>query len=74
MKLLYKEEKLFCSKIELLNFKFTLPLAKLDIVGSKLVSNYILFSDDIPVDIQPVTFLFLSNIKELSIGAKIKKF
>ena len=31
MKLLYNEEELFCSTAELLNFKITLPLAKLDI-------------------------------------------
>ena len=39
MKLLYNEEELFSTKQELLNFKITLPLAKLDIVGSRLVSN-----------------------------------
>ena len=37
LKLLSHEEKVFCSKTELLNLKFTLPLAKLDIVGSKPV-------------------------------------
>ena len=56
IKLLYNEEKLFCTKAELLNFKFTLPLAELDIVGSRPVSNGLIFSDDIPVDIQSVTF------------------
>ena len=54
--LIYNEEELFCTKIELINFKITLPLAKLDIVGSRLVSNGLIFSDDIPVDIQLVTF------------------
>ena len=72
IKLLYNEEKLFCSKTELLNFKFTLPL--LYIVGSRPVSNGLIFSDDIPVDIQLVTFLLLSNIRELSIGTKTRKF
>ena len=73
-KFLYSEEKLFCSKAELLNFKFTLPLAKLDIVGSWPASHGLIFSDDIPVDIQSVTFLLLSNIRELSSGAKTRKF
>ena len=66
MKLLYNEEKFFCIKTELLNFNITLPLAKLGIVSSKLVSNGLIFSDDIPVNIQLVTFLLL--------GAKTKKF
>ena len=35
MKLLCNEE-LFCTKSELLNFKATLPLAKLDMVGFKV--------------------------------------
>ena len=43
IELLYKEEKLFCIKAELLNFKCTLPLAKLDIVDSRLVSNGLIF-------------------------------
>ena len=43
IKLLYNEEKLFCTKTELLNFNFTLPLAKLDIVSSRLVSNGLIF-------------------------------
>ena len=32
IKLLYNEGKLFCTKTDLLNFKITLPLAKLDMV------------------------------------------
>ena len=48
------KKKIFCAKIELLNFKFTLPLAKLNKVGSRLVSNGLIFSGDIPVDIQLV--------------------
>ena len=43
IELLYKEEKLFCTKAELLNFKCTLTLAKLDIVDSRLVSNGLIF-------------------------------
>ena len=38
IKLLYNEEKHFSTKTELLNFKITLLLAKLDMVGSRLVS------------------------------------
>ena len=76
IKLLYNEEKIFCTKTELLNFNITLPLPKLDIVGSRLVSNGLIFSDDIPVDIQLIMFLLLSNIGKLSIrvGAKTRKF
>ena len=52
IKLLYNEEKRSCTKTELLKFKITLPLAKLDIVRSRLVSNDLIFSDDIRVDIR----------------------
>ena len=68
------KKKFFALKIKLLNFKVTLPLAKLDVVGSRLVSYGLIFSDEILVDIQLVTLLLLSNIIELSIVAKIKKF
>ena len=74
IKLLYNEEELFCAKTELLNFKITLPLAKLGMVGSRLMPNGLIFSDDIPVDIQLVTFLLLSDIRELNTDAKAKKF
>ena len=70
MKLLYNEEKLLCTKTELLNFKFTISLAKLDIVGS----NALIFSFDIPVNIQLVTFLLLCNIRKLSTEAKTRIF
>ena len=73
-KLLYNEEIFFGTKTELLNFKFTLPLAKLDMVGSRLVSNRLIFSDDISVNIQLATILLLSHIMELSIGTKTRKF
>ena len=56
------------------NFTITIPLAKLNMIGSRLVSNGLIFSDDIPVDIQLVTFLLLSYIMELSIGEKNEKF
>ena len=51
MKLLYNEEKPFCNKTELLNFNITLPLTKLYIAGSRLVSNGLILTDDIPVNI-----------------------
>ena len=62
-KLLNNGEKLFGTKIKLLNFKITLPL---DMDGSRLL--------DIQVDTQLVIFLFLSIIRELSIGANTRKF
>ena len=43
-------------------------------VGSRFLSNALIFSDDIPVDIQLVVFLLRCNIRELSIGAKTRKF
>ena len=70
IKILYNEK----AKTELLNFKITLTLAKLDMVGSRLVSNGLNVSNDIPLDIQLVTSLLLSNNNELSIAAKTKKF
>ena len=73
IKLLYNEEELFSTKTELLNFKITQSLAKLDIVGSRLESNDLIFSDGIPVYIQLVTFLLLSNNSELSTGTKTTK-
>ena len=53
---------------------FTLPVAKLDIVTSRPVANGLIFLDAITVDITLVTFLFRSNFRELSIGAKTKNF
>ena len=52
MNLLYNEEELFFTKTELLNFNFTLRFAKSDIVSSRLVSNGLIFSDDITVHTQ----------------------
>ena len=43
----YKYEELSCTETELLNFKITLPLAKLDMVSSRLVSYGLIFLDDI---------------------------
>ena len=57
----------------MLNFKIT-KLAKLDMIGSRLVSNGLIFSDNVPVDIYLVTFLSLLNIRELGIGTKTRNF
>ena len=70
----YNEEFFFCSKTEFLNFNLTLPLDKLVMVRTRLVSNVLNFSSDNPVVIQLVTFLLLFNVSELSIGEKTKKF
>ena len=43
MKLPCNEEDLFCIKAELLNLMITLPLAKLVMVDSRLVSNGLIF-------------------------------
>ena len=51
MKLLHNENKLFYSKKELLNLKISLPFFKLDMFGSRLVSNGLILSSDTPVDI-----------------------
>ena len=77
MKFLYNEElqwRLFCTKTDLLlTFKITELLAKLQMVGSRLVSNDLFFfrwySTRYPVS----NFVLLSSISELSIGAKIEK-
>ena len=74
MNLLYNEENFFCTETDLLNFKITLPLAKLDMVNSRLVSNCLVFPVDIPVDILLVSVLLLSNIREVSNEAKNIKF
>ena len=66
MKLLYNEEKNFSTKKDL-------PLAKLDMFGSRLVSNGTIFSGDTPVDIQLATFLLLSNVSQLRIGETTKE-
>ena len=57
IKLLHNEEKF---KTVVKFFKFTLPLAKLDIGGSRLVSNSLIFSEHILVDIQLVTFFIIT--------------
>ena len=42
-------------------------------IGSRLASNGLIFSGDIPVDNQFGTFLLQSSVSELSIWAKTKK-
>ena len=54
-------------------FKVTLPLTKLKMIGSRLVTNGLIISDDILLDMQFVTFLLLSSIRALGIREKIKK-
>ena len=72
MKLLYIKE-FFCTWTELLNFKITLLLANLHMIGSSLVLNALIFPDDILDDNQLVAIL-LSAVSELNIGAKTIKF
>ena len=57
----------------LLNFKITPPLAKLDMVGSRLVSNGVIFSGDTTVDILLVSYLLLASVSELSVEERTKK-
>ena len=73
-KLLYNEEKFFCTKMDLLNFMLTLTLAKLDMVSAKLGSNGLILMGNTPVNIQLVTFLLSSSVIELNTGAKTKRF
>ena len=54
------------------NWVANLPLAKLVMVGARLISNSL--NGNTPVDIQLATFLLLYNTNKLSIGAKPKKF
>ena len=69
MKLLYNE-KFSCIRTGLSNFEITRALAKLDLVCSRLVSNGLIFSNIILVDIQLVTSLLLSTVGGLSTGGK----
>ena len=73
MKLQYNEEDFFCTKTELLDFRLTLPLAKLVMIEGRLVSNGLIISGESEADIHSVIFLLLPNVIELSIGAKLKK-
>ena len=55
IRLLSNEEDFFCTKTGLLNFKLTLPIAKLGI--SKFKVQF--FSDDTPVHIQLLLLLLM---------------
>ena len=74
MKLICYEKEFVYIKTELLSFRFTLALAKLDMIDERLVLNGSSFSGDTSVNVQLVTFLLLSSVKELRIGTKTKKF
>ena len=52
MKLLNNEEELFLFKTEFLSFTIALPLAKLDMVCLRSPLRRLIFSGDIPLDIQ----------------------
>ena len=71
---LCNKEEFFSTKTELLSFKITLPLVKLGMIDSRLVSSSLIFLGDTLFNIQLVTFLLLSNDSELIIGAKTKNF
>ena len=58
-----KKGELFRTKTALLNCKITLPLTKLDIFSSRLVSNGLIFSDNIPFNNQLATLLLLFSIR-----------
>ena len=73
IKLLNNKGKLFSTKTELLNLKFTLALAKLDVVSSRSVLNSSIFSDDIQIYIQYL-ILLLPNIRTLRVRSKTRKF
>ena len=66
MELLHNEEELCCNP----------PLPKLDIISARQKSHGFIFSGDIPVDVQLVTFFLPSivNAGKLTIGDKLKNF
>ena len=65
-KLLYNGENFSYTKADLLSYS----MFKLNIIGLRLVWNGLIFSDDMPVDNQLVTFLLESNIDETKIWDK----
>ena len=73
-RLLYNEGELCCTKTELLKYKITLPLVKLELVSSSIVSKGLSPSDYVLVDVELATFLLLSSISDLSILVKTRKF
>ena len=68
------KKNFFCTKTELLSFKITQPLAKLDMVSWMIASNGLIFLDGILVGVHLATFLLLFDISELTIAEKNKKF
>lgn len=75
MKLLYNEEESRCTEIGLLRFMLTLLLPELDIIGARLEPNGPIFSGDIWLDMELITFwLLLSYVTESSIDEKTKEF
>ena len=62
----------FWTEIKLLNFKITPLLARLDIVGSRLVSHSLTYLHDIPIDIELVTFSCNPVLVKYALGQKIK--
>ena len=59
-------------KIKLLYNEETLPLAKWNMIGSKLVPNGLIFSDDTPVDIQLVNFFCYLILGNWALGQKLE--
>ena len=71
-KLLKNKEEFRCTRTELLIFRIILQFHKLDIIEARLESNGLIFSGEIPVDIQLVNvLLLLSNATELSIAEQL---
>ena len=73
MKLLYNEKEFLCTKTELISFKISLPLAKLEMVSSRLLLNGLILLAGISFNMQLIAFLVLSNVNELSTDLKTKK-
>lgn len=66
----------YCNDYALLNFIFTPPYPKLDIFSTRIESRSLIFFGDISIDVLLVTFLLLSNfreVSELSISEKTNK-
>ena len=59
MKILYNMEEFCYTKTELSNFSFTLPFSKFYITDARRESNGLIFSGDVPIDIQLVTFFVI---------------
>ena len=64
--MLYNGENFSYTKTDLLSYS----MFKLNIIGLRLVWNGLIFSDNMPVDNQLVTFLLESNIDETKIWDK----